>query len=87
MGSGIRDLGNMLPPRADITRISRLDSATSCIRVRQIAASRSPKQEAAIAVATVMTKNPGRWLWSSMPKKISPQMNMISSWTTATTAR
>ncbi len=77
----------MLPPKADMARIERLDSATSCIRERETAASSRPKVEAASAVATVMIRNPPQWPRISRPKTIEPQTNMTSSCVAASQAR
>src|SRR5262245_5610662 len=77
--SGIRKRGYMLPPRADMRRIARFEIATSCMRERDTDASMRPKVDDAIAVATVMTTNPGRWPARSTPKTSAPQANISVS--------
>ncbi len=56
----MRKRGNMLPPTADIARITIVEMPDNCARVRHSVASTSPNAAAAHAVKTVITAKPGR---------------------------
>ena len=70
----------MLPPTAEIERITMVEIPLSCWRVRHNVASTSPKEAAVAAVTRVITANPGRWWKRSSRNASFPHRNMTQIW-------
>ena len=66
----------MLPPAADMTRMTIVEMPPSCARVRQAAARTRPKAAAAAAVTTVTSAKPARCEASGRPNATAPQANI-----------
>ena len=58
MYGGIKKRGIILPPRADMTRITIVANAFNWVRVEQMVASMTPNAAALVAVAIVIKDNP-----------------------------
>ena len=69
----------MLPPTEDITRMTSVERAPNCARLRQMLASKMPKAATATALETPITINPGMCDQRSSRNTAHPQRNISTS--------